>query len=124
MTHLGHRVVPSLLARDLGETIAFYQSVLGFHVTGLHPDERAPRWVELVRDGIAFQFHADPPHGMPPSPILSGTLYLYPSNVEALAAELSGRVPFVWGPEVMEYGMREFAVRDPNGYLLAFTEEA
>jgi hypothetical protein len=31
---------------------------------------------------------------------------------------------FAWGPEVMEYGMREFGVRDPNGYFLAFTEPA
>ena len=25
-----------------------------------------------------------------------------------------------WGPEDMPYGMTEFAVRDPNGYLLSF----
>jgi hypothetical protein len=51
-------------------------------------------------------------------------LYFYPESVEALAAEWQGRVPFVWGPEVMDYGMREFGIRDPNGYYLAFTEPA
>jgi hypothetical protein len=41
-----------------------------------------------------------------------------------LAEELHGKVAFAWGPEVMDYGMREFAVQDPNGYYLAFTEPA
>lgn len=42
----------------------------------------------------------------------------------ALASELRGIVDFAWGPEVMDYRMREFAVQDPNGYYLAFTELA
>ena len=25
-----------------------------------------------------------------------------------------------WGPEDMSYGMREFAIKDPDGYLLSF----
>jgi hypothetical protein len=25
-----------------------------------------------------------------------------------------------WGPEEMDYGLIEFAVKDPNGYLLSF----
>jgi hypothetical protein len=51
-------------------------------------------------------------------------LYFHPESVEALAAEWQGKVPFAWGPEVMDYGMREFGIRDPNGYYLAFTEPA
>ena len=31
---IGRRVVPSLLARDMRETIDFYRDVLGFAVTG------------------------------------------------------------------------------------------
>jgi hypothetical protein len=31
-------------------------------------------------------------------------------------------VPIEWGPEVYSYGRREFAVRDPDGYLVIFTE--
>ena len=45
-------------------------------------------------------------------------------SVVALAEEWSGKVEFAWGPEVMEYGMREFGIKDPNGYYLAFTEPA
>ena len=43
-------------------------------------------------------------------------------DVRALAEQLAGDVVFAWGPEVMDYGMFEFGVRDPDGYLLSFTE--
>jgi hypothetical protein len=45
-----------------------------------------------------------------------------PTAVAALAEELRGRVEFAWGPEVMDYGMYEFGIQDPDGYYLAFTE--
>ena len=54
----------------------------------------------------------------------SGTFYVRARDVTALAEELEEAVPFAWGPEIMEYGMREFAIQDPNGYYLAFTEPA
>lgn len=71
---------------------------------------------------MVLQFHTEPPHGTPAEPVCSGTFYVYPDSVDALAEELAGVVEFAWGPELMEYGMREFAVQDPNGYYLAFAE--
>ena len=78
----------------------------------------------MVRDGVVLQFHTEAPCGTPTAPICSGTFYFYPEDVGELADELRGKVEFAWGPEVMEYGMREFGVQDPNGYYLAFTEPA
>ena len=118
---LGNRLVPSLLVRDLEATLIFYGR-LGFARTGVFPDDDAPIWAEVTRDGIALQFYTDPPQGTPADPVLSGALYLYPSDVRALADEFKEITPFAWGPEVMEYGMREFAIQDPDGYYLAFTE--
>jgi hypothetical protein len=71
-----------------------------------------------------FQFHTEAPMGTPREPICSGTFYVFPDNVTALAEEFRGKVDFAWGPEVMDYGMREFAVQDPNGYFIAFAEPA
>ena len=119
---LGSRLVPSLLVSDLQATFAFYDR-LGFSRTGVFPDEDAPIWGEVTRDGIALQFYTDPPKGTPAEPVFSGALYL-DADVRALADEFKDVVPFAWGPEVMEYGMREFAIQDPNGYYLAFTEPA
>ncbi len=120
---LNQRLVPALLVNDLPETLAFYRK-LGFEVTGYHPNRQHATWAEVERDGVAFQFHTEPSRGTPQHPACSGTLYLYPNSVAAMADELRGTVEFAWGPELMDYGMNEFGVRDPNGYYLAFTETA
>ena len=123
MNTIGQKLVPALLVRNMGETLAFYKK-LGFDMTGCYPNHSAPTWAEVQRDGVALQFHTEPPHGTPPEPICSGTFYVFPENVAALAEELRGKVGFAWGPEVMDYGIGEFAVQDPNGYFIAFTEGA
>jgi len=107
----------------MGETLAFYRE-LGFGLTGSHPSEASPTWAEVRRDGVTLQFSTEPPCGTPPTPVCSGTFYLFPESVLDLAEELRGKVDFAWGPEVMDYGMRELGVQDPNGYYLAFTEPA
>ncbi|TQV75888.1 hypothetical protein FKG95_23575 [Denitrobaculum tricleocarpae] len=125
-TSFGDRIVPSLMVSDLDVTLDFYVEKLGFEVTGRYPEMGDPLWAEIERDAVALQvFSADfAPEGFPSRPGLTGTLYFYPDDVLRLAAELRGRVLFEWGPEVMDYGQREFALRDPDGYYLAFAEPA
>ena len=120
---IGMRLVPSLLVREISEAVSFYEA-LGFTLTGVSPNRESPTWAEVQRDTIAFQFYTEPPVGMPKSPICSGTFYLYPDSVAELANVLKDKMEFEWGPEKMEYGMYEFGIRDPNGYILAFTEPA
>lgn len=110
------RSVPSLLVRDMAETLAFYSS-LGFHTTG-----GSDQWAEASRDGVSIQFYTEPPDGTPDAPVCSGTFYIWVKNVNALANEFRGKIEFAWGPEVMVYGMNEFGIQDPNGYYIAFTE--
>ena len=114
---MNNRVIPALLTRDMQSTLRFY-ATLGFQVFG------SEDWAEVSRDGVALQFHSTPPVGTPEQPVMSGTLYFSIGDVDALAAEFAGKVTFEWGPEVMPYGLKEFGLRDPNGYYLAFAEEA
>jgi catechol 2,3-dioxygenase-like lactoylglutathione lyase family enzyme len=113
-------VTPRLPVADLSRTIAFYRDVLGFHVGLTWPDE-APTFVILNRDELNLQFYL--PEGASPEPTGHGTLNLEVGDVLALHKALEGRVAVDWGPEVYSYGRREFAVKDPDGYLLIFTEE-
>ncbi len=120
---IGQRLVPALLVRDMGETLAFYRK-LGFRLTGCHPGEDNPDWIELMRESVVIQFHREPPRGTPTAPVCSGTFYIYPESVTAVAEALRGKIECAWGPEVMPYGMYELGVRDPNGYYIAFTERS
>jgi hypothetical protein len=105
-------------------TLDFYVQVLGFTQTGYYPIESNPIRTEVRRDGVAIIFFSESIHGLGDNPAQTGLLYVFPESVDRLAAELQGKVPFLWGPEETEFGVREFAIRDPNGYVIAFAEPA
>jgi hypothetical protein len=74
------------------------------------------------RDGVAIILFSEPRKLDFRTPEFSGGLYIFPESLDRLDEELRGKVQFAWGPEETEYGIREFAVRDPDGYLLVFAE--
>jgi uncharacterized glyoxalase superfamily protein PhnB len=48
-------------------------------------------------------------------------VFFWVNDVEALHGELELKgATVVYAPVVQPYGMKEFAVRDPNGYVLGF----
>ena len=113
---------PMLQARDLDETIRFYTEMLEFALEGTwgpEPDGPAT-WCSLDYGPATLMFT----HGAlvdPGGPALTGSLYFYPEDVDALHASLVARgVQPLGAPADREYGMRDFAVEDPNGYLLQF----
>ena len=113
-------VIPRLPVADLGRTVAFYTRVLGFQVGVLWPDDR-PTFAILDRDAVSLGFFAPEAHR---GEVRIGTadLYVATEDVRAVHAAVKDVVPVEWGPEVFFYGRREFAVRDPDGSLLIFTE--
>lgn len=113
-------LVLSLLASDLDETQRFYET-FGFCLSGGGPQSG---WIEMTIGWARLQFYGEAPVGTPATPSLSGTIYLHVANIDALAKTLNAKFAFEWGPETMDYGMREFAVRDPSGYLVAFAASA
>ncbi len=113
-------VVPRLPVLDLARTREFYVSVLGFRVDVSWP-EIEPSFLILERDRTSVAFFT--PNEHQPGPPGYAELYIAVAGVSELHQQLAARVPIEWGPEVYSYGRREFAVVDPNGYLLIFTEE-
>jgi uncharacterized glyoxalase superfamily protein PhnB len=55
-------------------------------------------------------------------PAFTGTLYFGMKGVEEFYARVKEGIEIVWPLESMEYGTREFGVRDPDGYTLGFAE--
>jgi uncharacterized glyoxalase superfamily protein PhnB len=106
------KLVPMLQTKDMGQTVAWYETVLGFRRTG-----QADGWCSLSRDGVSIMFmnnaHLGPPHA-------TATQYFTVDDVDALWDGIKKHCQAEWGPEDMPYGLREFAIKDPNGYLLSF----
>jgi catechol 2,3-dioxygenase-like lactoylglutathione lyase family enzyme len=113
------KVMPRLPVADLQLVIAFYKNVLGFRAGSLWPEDE-PCFVLLDRDDVCVQFYvADRSKG---EAVGYGTLSYEVDDAMATYAALEGLAPIEWGPEVYWYGRREFAIRDPSGYLIIFSE--
>ena len=121
-----------LATNDLKETVAFYEGVLGFRCVGeMAHEEGKPFWAEVARDSVELMFTWDEPHEHEPGeehshdPALAGSLYLNVDDVDDLYKEVKAKTTeFRWEPTNQPYGMRDFAICDPNGYLLIFGSPA
>ena len=105
-------LTPMLQSADLARAEAWYRDVLGFRCPG-----RADGWRRLERDGVALMFMSNDHLG---APAATATQYIRVDDALGLWETLRGKVEPEWGPEEMPYCMLEFAVRDPDGYLLSF----
>ncbi len=108
-------LIPLLRVRDLEQTIAFYRDLLGFELCRLEGDTAS-----LKHGRVGLMFSTGDNLGAEPA--LSGTLYFYPDDVNALWQQVRHQVTIEWPLQDMDYGTREFGVRDCNGYILAFAE--
>jgi uncharacterized glyoxalase superfamily protein PhnB len=115
MPRLIYNMQPMLQVRDIRETVAFYTDVLGFKVEGMFPED-APTWAGLysgnARLGLTLLDSGEPS--------FTGQIYMYPDDLDAAWERLKDAVPVVEPPTQRIYGMREFSIRDPNGYLITF----
>jgi catechol 2,3-dioxygenase-like lactoylglutathione lyase family enzyme len=120
------RSAPYFPVPDIERAAAHYERVLGFHrdYSGGTP----PQFVILSRDGLAIMLRLVPAaEPISPNEKQGGTwdVFFWVRDADALHAELSGRgADVVYGPLIQsEYQMREFAVRDADGYVLGFGQE-
>jgi catechol 2,3-dioxygenase-like lactoylglutathione lyase family enzyme len=121
-------VTPNLLVRDIDRSTEFYRDVLGFTVKQTVPDVPPFVFVWLERDGVPV-FLNDPKAIEHDFPGASGrptggtaTLFFVISGVDALHDVVSRRVTVIMPLKTQFYGMREFAVEDPDGHILTFAE--
>lgn len=114
------KVMPRLPVTDLHRTIAFYTDVLGLTVGPLWPAD-APTFALFDRDDVCIQFYlADTSRK---EAVGNGALSFEVDDAMALHGSLEGRAKIEWGPEVYWYGRREFAIKDPDGYDIIFSEK-
>jgi uncharacterized glyoxalase superfamily protein PhnB len=111
-------LTPMLRTWDLRASITFYTEVLGFECQGLSEEQG---WASLRRDGVAIMLACpNQQHEGDTAPAFTGSLYFHTDDVDGLWQRLKDRVRVCYPIENFEYGMREFAIYDNNGYLLQF----
>jgi len=112
-----------LETENLKDTLAFYTTLLGFKCVNTYPNTGEPCWACVQKDNIEIMFSLRNAHSTIEKPTMTGSLYFYPDDVNKLWRELKNKAIVEYPIENFEYGMREFAIRDCNGYLLQFGQE-
>jgi catechol 2,3-dioxygenase-like lactoylglutathione lyase family enzyme len=125
-----NRITPNVVVADMEASLRFYRDVLGFSVSQTVP-EKAPfifAWMKRDDAELFLNQHQEPQPGRP-DPLagrpIGGTLSLYMpmKGIEDLLKTIEEHGIKIAIPLHKEfYGMTEFAVLDPDGYLLIFAE--
>jgi hypothetical protein len=118
------RAAPSFAVADVFETAEYYRDVLGFGFEGIWG--APPSFVILDRDDVRVMMKQVKPEALSTPPVKRSSeqvdMYLYATNVRALAEELTARgADIVEGPvDRVIYNGRELIVRDLNGLIICF----
>ena len=109
---------PMLYVAEMEPSIRFYCAILGFTCVN-----RTDGWASLRRDSAQVMLSLPNEHLPFDKPLLTGSIYFQTQDVDALWQQLREKVSVVYPLQNFDYGMREFAIHDVNGYLLQFGQE-
>ncbi len=119
------RGAPYFPVADVASIGTYYHDVLGFLCE--YSAGNPPEFAIYSRGGSPIMFRRTPdPALISPNERQGGTwdVFFWVSDVEVLHEELARKeAVVVYPPTVQPYGMKEFAIRDPNGYVLGFGQE-
>lgn len=106
---------PILWTDQLEESIVFYTSVLGFELAEKNTDWG---WASLYRDEVGIMLALPNGHISFTGAVFTGSFYFTVPDVDAWWDSLRGKVKVCYPPETFDWGMKEFAIYDNNGYIL------
>lgn len=128
MPHELKKLTPNLVVSNVDRSVAFYRDLLGFTLGATVPDA-SPYVFAIVQSGGVEIFLNAPGPAIAEYPAFDGrpiggtlTLYIEVHGIKALYETLRPRVPIVSPLEKKFYGVTEFVIQDPDGYLITFGE--
>ena len=121
-------VTPNLLVADIRKSTEFYCDVLGFTIKQTVPEAEPFVFVWLERDGVPVFLNArhaaekDYPGASDRPAGGTATLFFAVTEVDALHGTIAPHAKVIMPLKTQFYGMREFAVTDPDGHIVTFAE--
>ncbi len=114
------KLSPVLYTTELRETVDFYCTKLDFNVINLDEQQQ---WALLQNGDVQIMMSYPNEHLDYRGAEFSGSFYIEVDDIHALWQRIATEAEVVYEPEDFEWGMREFAIRDNNGYILQFGQE-
>ena len=135
-----HKLTPNFEVSNIRDTVHFYQSILGFTLTMAVPEsqdgieqklENGKEYVYalLVKDKVEIMiqrtdsFKQDITLAEDLQIGASVSFYMEIEGLNELYSTIKSKVKQHTEPKITWYGMREFYIKDPNGYILGFAEK-
>ena len=121
-------ITPNLLVRDVKKSTEFYRDVLGFTMGQTVPDKEPFVFVWMKRDEVSVFLNDitaaahDYPEAATLPPGGTATMFFIISDVDGYHALVAPKTKVIMPLKTQFYGMREFAVTDPDGHILTFAE--
>ena len=136
-------LIPNLMVENVADTVRYYQDILGFElqIAMQHQEDSQPNmvmeltddmqleWANMVSAGAEFMFQER--HSLIEEiPALEGasigasqTIYItLDEDIDQHYTALKDKVEVVVEPVSKFYGMREWYMKDCNGYILGFAQ--
>jgi len=114
-----NNLTPMLEVENMDETIEFYETILDFKCT----ERESSDWAIIQKDDVAIMLSKRFFKDEFPITSMTGSLYIRTDDIDVIWQILKDKVTICYPIENFEYGMREFAIYDNNGYRLQFGQE-
>jgi lactoylglutathione lyase len=122
------KLTPNLIVSSVEQSLAFYEGVLGFE-RGMTVPDASPFVFAAVTSGPVEIFFNDRSTVAKESPQFAGktfgggnTMFIEIEGVDAFYETINASAKIVMPIATQWYGMREFAIEDPDGYVITFAE--
>lgn len=121
-------VTPNLLVRDVNKSTAFYRDVLGFTMGETVPDKEPFVFVWMKHGEVSVFLNDinaaahDYPDVAKLPPGGTAAFFFVITGVDAYYALVAPKAKVIMPIKTQFYGMREFAVTDPDGHIITFAE--
>ena len=122
------KLTPNLLVANVERSLAFYVDTLGF-ARGMTVPDASPFVFASVTSGDVEIFLNDAATAVNEYPAFAGkplgataTMFIEVEGVDALHDRIQSSATIAMALETKFYGMREFAIVDPDGYLITFAQ--
>ncbi len=114
-------LTPMLWTIELNETIEFYVKLLGFSCIEYNEEWG---WAAITKDDIGLMIAKPNANTNFIKPFFTGSFYFNVEDVNELWLVLKDKVQICYNLDDFEYGMRDFAIYDNNGYILQFGQSS
>lgn len=113
-------LTPMIYTTDIQSTVDFYVKTLGFECLANEPEWG---WARVKFDNADLMISKPNDHLPFEKANFTGSFYLNTDNVDEIWNKVNGNAKVCYQIENFDYGMREFAIYDNNGYLLQFGQD-